>query len=231
MEKWGQIKLPPLKSATNKGYRHKIAITERTVYGDKLDGEIRQYGRLIIEPIEGIEDRRLWKEYVERYHYMGYKGVFGCQQRYFIKLGDGRLLGCLLYSASAWSVSCRDEWIGWNREEKAKRLHLIINNSRFLILPWIKINNLASKALSLVAKRLPLDFEERYNYRPVLIETFVDSERFKGTCYRAANFIHLGVTKGRGRMDYYNKNISTKKDMFVYPLVASFRDELKGGVR
>jgi hypothetical protein len=229
MEKWGQIKLSPLKSATNKGRRHEIAITERTAHGEMLAGEIGQFGRIIIEPIMGNGSGRLWNEYMARYHYLGYKGVFGSQQRYFVKLGDDRLLGCLSYSASAWSVSCRDEWIGWNRAEKAKRLHLIIANSRFLIFPWIKITNLASKSLSLAAKRIPFDWEARYNYRPVLIETFVDRERFKGTCYRAANYIRLGVTKGRGRMDYYHQKKSTSKDLFVYPLVSSFRDALKGG--
>ncbi len=229
LQNWGYIQLPPLKETSYKGYRHQVLITKRTSYKDFLIGQIQQYGAVIIEPVRDKEESSLWKEYIERYHYLRYRTPFGCQQKYFIRLETGELLGCLLYSASAWSVECRDKWIGWDREQKSRRLHLIINNSRFLIFPWVMIKNLASKVLSLAAKRVGDDWQDIHHYRPVLMETFVEKDRFRGTCYRAANWQYLGVTRGRGRMDRYNKHISTIKEVFVYPLTSSFRDELKGG--
>lgn len=134
-----------------------------------------------------------------------------------------------LFSASAWALSERDRWIGWSKKDRSQRLHLIVNNTRFLIFPWVKVQNLASHALSLAAKQVPIDFRKRYGYKPVLLETFVDVERYTGTCYRAANWMCLGQTAGRGRMDRYHEQLSTPKLIFVYPLVRDFRQHLLGG--
>lgn len=229
LEEWGHIKLPPLKDSPLRGTHHKIAITEKSSPGILLNGRIDEYSAVVIEPVKGEEAMRLWNEHIERYHYLGYKRAFGCQQRYFLRFDKGELLGCLLYSASAWSVACRDQWIGWNKQQRTKALQLIINLSRFLIFPWVMIKNLASKVLSISAKQVVDAWERKYHYRPVLLETFVDKARYSGICYRAANWKYLGITKGRGRMDRYNTHISTIKEVFVYPLTPSFRDELKGG--
>jgi hypothetical protein len=131
------------------------------------------------------------------------------------------------FSASAWSLEERDKWIGWTREDKKVRLHLIINNSRFLIFPWVHIKNLASKALSLAAKQIQEDFLRKYCYAPVLLETFVDTEKYQGISYKAANWIYLGKTKGSGRSGR-KKDILSRKSIFVYPLQDDFKECLKG---
>jgi len=141
---------------------------------------------------------------------------------------ERRRLGCMLFSAAAWALAERDAWIGWSKQERSQRLHLIVNNTRFLIFPWVKVKNLASKALSLAAKQIRVDFKERYGYEPVLLETFVYTQHYKGTCYKAANWISLGLTAGRGRMDRYAQYLSTPKQIFVYPLVSGFRAHLCG---
>jgi hypothetical protein len=132
-------------------------------------------------------------------------------------------LGCLLFSASAWALAARDEWIGWSKVDRSLRLNLIVNNTRFLIFPWVRVKNLASKALSLAAKRIRCDWQARYGYSPVLLETFVDMEKYHGTCYKAANWVLLGQTAGRGRMDRYTKHLSTPKLIYMYPLQRDFR--------
>ena len=172
----------------------------------------------------------LWNEYVERYHSLGYKRPFGAHQRYFIWSGNvpKQRLGCMLFSASAWALSERDEWIGWSKEDRSQRLHLIVNNTRFLIFPWVQVKNLASKALSLAIKQVSLDWKERYGFEPVLLETFVDVEKYKGTCYQAANWVKLGLTAGRGRMDRHHKRLSSPKQIYMYPLRADFRAILRG---
>jgi hypothetical protein len=121
------------------------------------------------------------------------------------------------------TVAPRDTWIGWDSESRERNLHLIINNSRFLILPWIRIPNLASKILSICSNCVPSNFEKQYGYRPVLFETFVETQKYRGTCYKAANWKYIGKTKGRGKCDIKNKRILPVKDIYVYPLTPLFR--------
>ena len=129
---------------------------------------------------------------------LGDKIVFGSRLHYFVKSGETEL-GCMQFSASSWSLEERDKWIGWTKDDRKIRLHLIVNQSRFLIFPWIHIKNLASKALSLAAKQIQQDWLFEYCYAPVLLETFVDTEIYLGSSYKAANWIYLGETKGAGR--------------------------------
>ncbi len=141
----------------------------------------------------------MWNEYIERYHYLGYTPLPGAQLRYFVSM-DKQILALLGFGASAWQVAPRDNFIGWDHEQRRKGLPLIVNNARFLILPWVQSKNLASKILAMIARQLPINWCERYNIQPVLMETFVEIGRFSGTCYRAANWIHVGQTKGRGKL-------------------------------
>jgi hypothetical protein len=231
LEALGHIKLPPLRYSPLKGVSQKVKITGQSDAGSLLTGRIDEYGAVVIEPVEGEAAMKLWGEYIERYHYLGCKRAFGNQQRYFVRLADGTLVGCLLYSAPAWAVACRDEWIGWDRLQRTRGLHLIVNMSRFLIFPWVKVKNLASRILSLSVKQLSGDWLRRHTYRPVLIESFVDRALYRGVCYRAANWQSIGLTTGRGRMDRWHKGLSTIKEVFVYPLSGSFREELKGRQR
>ncbi len=135
-------------------------------------------------------------------------------------------LACLGFGASAWKIAPRDQFIGWTHEQRKSRLHLVINNARFLILPWVQSRNLASKILSLLARRILGDWQNRYGYQPVLMETFVECDRFKGTSYKAANWIHVGVTRGRGKLDVKNEYLLPKKDIWLYPLTKNFKQIL-----
>ena len=168
----------------------------------------------------------LWNEYIARYHYLGYTPLPGAQLRYFIYAGE-QIVALTGFGAAAWQTAPRDQFIGWNHEQRKKNLHLITNNARFLILPWIKSRNLASKILSLSARQLPDAWEKRYNIRLVLLETSVEKRRFSGTSYKAANWQLCGQTKGRGKLGPAGKISVPIKDIWVYPLDKKFRNVLQ----
>lgn len=135
-------------------------------------------------------------------------------------------MALLSFGASAWKTQPRDEFIGWTSETRCRNLHLIVNNARFLILPWIQCRNLASRVLALIAQRLPEDWQARYAYRPVMLETFVEKPRFAGTCYKAANWRYLGDTQGRGKLDTLHRKSQPIKSIWIYPLAKDFRRQL-----
>jgi len=230
LEKQGKVELPD-KQKRKKTTRQVKELTSRTDAKVEITGTVSDFTPIKLEIIKNKSRRTLWNEYIERYHVLGYKFPFGARQRYFIIgniNGKEEILGCLLFSAAAWALEERDKWIGWEERHRSLYLNGIVNNTRFLIFPWVKIKNLASKALSLAAKRVQSDWKERYNYKPVLLETFVDKEKYDGVCYKAANWIYLGDTKGRGRQDRNHKNLSSPKLIYMYPLVKDFRSYLKG---
>jgi hypothetical protein len=178
--------------------------------------------------VEGKAESRLWREHVERYHYLGCRVPFGANLRYWVRSRE-RELACLLWTSPAWKMQPRDAWIGWSEEERQRNLQRIVNNGRFLILPWVRVKGLASKILALSARQLPHDWQTRYGHRPLLLETLVDAARFRGTCYRAANWIYVGQTTGRGRMDREHKSHRQAiKDIYLYPLVRDVRRHLCG---
>ena len=180
---------------------------------------------LSLELVVKGKTAQLWNELIDRYHYLGHKPLPGAQLRYFVYSGS-RLLAVLGFGASAWSVAGRDNFIGWTAKQRKSNLHRVINNALFLILPWIKSRNLASKILSLASKQIPQDWHTRYNYRPVLLETFVEMDRFKGTCYRAANWQEVGITQGRGKLEKSMQGKLPKKYVMVYPLATDFKEQL-----
>ena len=183
---------------------------------------------ITLQRITSKEDRESWKAYLQTHHYLGYKHPFGAHLGYFI-VSEARKqkLGCLLFSASAaWTLAPRDDLIGWEKKHREKLLHLILSNDRLLIFPWIKVPNLASQVLSLATKQIGDDWLTAYGYRPVLIETFIDTTKFSGTCYQAANWQYLGKTKGRGRFDPKHEYKQTIKDIYVYPLESNWRHTL-----
>ena len=180
--------------------------------------------------VEGETASRRWREQMERHHYLGCRVPFGAHLRYWARHRD-RELACLLWTSPAWRMQARDEWIGWSDQQRRQNLQTIVNNGRFLILPWIRVKGLASKILALSARQVPRDWELRYGCRPLLLETLVDATRFRGTCYRAANWIHVGQTAGRGRMDREHKaHGEAVKDIYVYPLVQDVRQRLCSGL-
>lgn len=222
------ITLPPKREYQINNEKGGIILGPTTAPAPLIEDQVTDLEPLEVLPVKSRDELRLWNEYVHRYHGLGYKRPFGAHQRYYIVSGDEQKLGCLLFAAAAWALAPRDEWIGWAEVDRSLRLNLIVNNTRLLIFPWVRVKNLASKTLSLVAKRIGFDWQERYGYSPVLLETFVDPEKYRGTCYKAANWIFLGQTAGRGRTERHNKRPFTRKHIYVYPLVADFRSCLKG---
>ena len=176
-----------------------------------------------LEPLRLIlvehSESSLWRQLIQRFHYLGCRVPVGAHLRYFVKSGNGQILACLLWTSPAWKMAPRDRWIGWSSDQRARNLQYIVNNSRFLILPWVQIKGLASTILARSARQLPQDWRQRYGYTPLLLETLVDAARFRGTCYRAANWTYLGETTGRGRMDRFHQGrANTSKLIFVFPL-------------
>ena len=161
-----------------------------------------------------------------QFHYLGYRGTVGENLQYTVTDSHGRLLACLLFGAAAWKCRVRDEFIGWTAGRRERRLHLITNNSRFLILPTVRVPHLASWILGRVMRRLSRDWEQKYGHGIAAVETFVERERFAGTSYKAANWICLGSTTGRSRQDRYTTLCVPVKDVYVYPLRRDFRREL-----
>ena len=180
---------------------------------------------LHLESITENKTSHRWNEYIDRYHYLGYQPLPGAQMRYFA-WARGRLLALLGFGAAAWKTAPRDHFIGWTPEQRENRLHLVVNNARFLVLPWVHSRNLASRLLAMATRRLADDWQKRYGYRPVLVETFVETPRFRGTCYKAANWTYLGQTQGRGKLDVRKEARLPKKAIWVYPLVKNFRKKL-----
>jgi hypothetical protein len=225
MERDGLITLPPPLRGNGNG-RNRPRITSASDPKDPISGSAGALGEILLRPVNTSRESAFWNELVERYHYLGYKPLPGAQIRYLVSAGD-RLLAVLGFGASAWKVAPRDRFIGWTAQEREGRLHLIVNNARFLIVPWVTVRNLASRILARVAKQVPGDWQARYGYRPVLLETFVQRDRFRGTCYRAANWIYAGQTQGRGKLDRYKRRALPVKDIYLYPLSRRFRQELR----
>ena len=222
-----QVELLVLPPKTKGGNSSKKIGFDKIAKHAEIRGFVRDFEHVRLEIARRGADLRRWRSYVNQFHMLGDKMVFGSRLYYFIKSGDIEF-GCMQFSASAWALEARDNWIDWTVADRKARLNLIVNNSRYLIFPWINIKNLASKALSLAAKQIQDDWLKEYCYAPVLLETFVDIEHFKGTCYKAANWKYLGETKGRGRMDKNNEHTLPKKAIFMYPLQHDFKEVLKG---
>jgi len=197
--------------------------------GIVLIGSVGQFGPVRLEKVDNRAGRDLWRGMVDRHHYLGYKVPFGASLRYFILVSqpEPMIVGCIQFSSPAWRMAVRDQWIGWDDARRSNHLQRLVNNSRFLILPDVRIRNLASAALAEASRILPGDWEAQYGVRPVLLETLVDGARFSGTCYRAANWTEVGETSGRGRMDRANiRSGEAPKKVFVMPLAKDFRQRL-----
>ena len=203
----------------------RITFTEQTAPQAVIDQPANRLTPLQFCPVETRAHSRLWNEYIHRYHYLGYKTLPGAQLRYFVTSGE-HFVALLGFGASAWQAAPRDNYIGWSHDQRKAQLHRVVNNARFLILPWVRSKNLASMILSMAARRLPADWESRYHYRPVLMETFVEKNRFVGTSYKAANWVYVGETKGRGKLGPAGKQSVPIKDMWLYPLTRDFRSTL-----
>lgn len=228
LEARGIVQLPPRRQTPSN------RMTERRIPdfdGDQtpVTGTLGSVGPLKVNEVSADP---VMREYgaaaLERFHYLGCRGAVGENLQYGVTTTSGRLLACVLFGAAAWKCRPRDEFIGWSAAQKQERLGQIVNNSRFLILPWVRIPHLASWTLGQILRRLRRDWEAKYGHPVALVETFVDRERFGGTCYRAANWIHTGATTGRSRQDRQRTLQVHVKDVYVYPLRRRFRQELAG---
>ena len=222
MEKDGLIQLPAPRSQNGRGQR-RFALTSASEPRAPVQEALPGLEPLLFEQGSGGGHSPLWNELIARYHYLGYRPLSGAQMRYLVWSGEGRLLAALGFGASAWQVQPRDRHIGWNDRQRRAGLHRIVNNARFLILPWVRCPGLASRILSGILKPLRTDRRLRYGYQPVLLETFVETPRFTGTAYRAANWIRLGQTQGRSKLEKQHSQIVPLKDIWVYPLHRNFR--------
>jgi len=190
-----------------------------------LGGSVGALSGLRLSPVVDKKVSRLWNGLIDRYHYLGYTPLPGAQVRYLIE-ADAGVLGAIGFGAAAWKVASRDRWIGWEASVREAHLGRVLNNARFLLLPWVQVRNLASKVLGLAARQVAADFAARYGERPVLLETFVEIPRFRGSCYRAANWRYLGETQGRGKGDRTHRAALPRKGVYVYPLQTDFRRAL-----
>ena len=223
MERDGLLRLPPPERGNGNG-RNRPRLTAASDPQAPIDC-VDTLGELSLRPLGNAVESALWNELIERYHYLGYKPLTGAQLRYLAFAGS-ELVALLGFGAAAWTLAPRDRFIGWSVEQRRQNLQRVVNNARFLILPWVRSPNLASRVLAGTARRLPRDWEQHYGYRPVLLETFVESARFRGTCYRAANWIAVGQTQGRGKMDRHHRQALPVKEILLYPLHRRFRSVL-----
>jgi len=221
MQADGLLTLPAPRRANGNGKlrRRRTAATDPD---SPMELPADQISDLVLETAQDKADSRLWGEYVDRYHYLGYRPLPGAQMRYFAR-AQGRTVALLGFGAAAWKVAPRDRFIGWTDPQRRERLRFVANNARFLILPWVRSRNLASKLLALSARQLPRDWNERYGYSPVLLETFVEMDRFQGTCYKAANWVCVGQTQGRGKLDVKHTATLPPKTLWLWPLRKDFR--------
>ena len=223
MERDGLIRLPPPQKGNGNGRtrpKTTCASDPPLLWRPKGDWNLLEFRR-----VQQRSDSVLCNELIERYHYLKYTPLPGAQMRYLVYSG-GDLLAVMGFGAAAWTLAPRDGFIGWTSPQREYNLHRVVNNARFLILPWIRVKNLASRILSGVVRQLPPDWQDQYGYTPVLLETFVQQSRFRGTCYRAANWQHVGQTQGRGKLDRQNRYALPVKDIFLYPLHRQFRRQL-----
>jgi hypothetical protein len=222
MERAGLLVLPPPRGRNGNGKKPPPAQPLLALEPAPLTLPAHQLHALKLELVRTPRQRLLYRQMMSHHHYLGYYPMPGAQLRYLL-YHDAQLLGGLGFGASAWSLADRDRFIGWSKLQRQQNLHLVLNNHRFLLLPWVRSPNLASRVLGGVCRRLAADWLDHYGYRPVLLETFVQRPRFSGTAYRAANWLCVGVTKGRGKLEKRHQTPLPQKAIFLYPLRPDFK--------
>ena len=227
LERAGHIRLPARRgpSVNERRYRS-IPMVEHC--RERIAEPLRQLLPLDIGLVETAgKDTALLRSLIAQYHYLGVRSTAGENRKYLVRDRRGRLLGCLWFAAAAWRCKARDRFIGWDDQARRRNLPCVANNTRFLVLPWVRVDNLASHLLSRLAGRISGDWTEKYGHGLHALETFVDRSRFTGACYRAANWRRVGQTTGRTRNDVINRGpLSSIKDVYVYPLARNFRRSL-----
>jgi len=227
LEQRGWIELPPRRQVPCNRMRcqktHEFAWDQLP-----LECSLEELGHLQLEEVSSDPEKRArLAGALAQFHYLGYRGTVGENLQYWVAAGEGRPVAFLLFGSSAWKCRERDQWIGWNAQQREGNINLTTNNTRFLILPWVKAPHLASWILGQVLRRLSQDWQNKYGHPILLVETFVERDRFKGTAYQAANWIKVGSTTGRTRQDRDHRLKRPIKDIFIYGLVKNFRERLR----
>lgn len=224
----GWIQLPPPRGPSPN--RHRLAAPPPRAWDTTpIAGSLRALGSVAVEEVsERPAARSEVRSALASFHYLSYRAPVGENLQYAVHDGSGRLLAVMVFGAAAWKCAARDRWIGWGPRQREAGLGKIANHSRFLILPWVQVPHLASHVLGTVARRIAGDWERKYGHRVVLLESFVEAGRFRGTCYRAANWLALGTTTGRSRQDRERTLQVPVKEVFALPLRADFLRELLG---
>ena len=226
----GVITLPPKRVGRPGGTGTRVPVTR---WGDAqavVTGTVRDVAPIVIERVTTGDQRHLFRELVGRYHYLGHAVPFGAHLRYLVygSRPERQVIGCVQFSSPAWRMAARDAWIGWDDPTRVRHLPQVVNNSRLLILPWVRVKNLASAILARTARALLADWRATYGVTPMLLETLVDPARFDGASYRAANWIVVGTTTGRGRGDRDRRTARVPKRVLLYPLVRAAAAQLRG---
>jgi len=226
LDKAGRITLPAPKNMNWQSPRKKTAHLNHDMTA--IACGLRNLRPLKIEAIERGAALAEFKSLIDQYHYLGFGRTVGENMKYIVRSDGGRPLACLLFGSAAWSCRDRDEYIGWSGEQRIARLPMLTNNTRFLVMPNVNVPHLASHTLSLISRRISADWEEKYGHPILLLETFVDG-RFRGTCYRAAGWIRVGRTAGRGRDDRHHARALPEKDVYLLPLARHWKKRLLAG--
>lgn len=233
LESQGLLQLPAKRARRPRGTRTRVPVTERGEPGAMVSGRVEEFAPVTLAPVRRPAQRELFRELIGRYHYLGHAMPFGAHVRYLVSVARPQptVVGCVQFSSAAWRMAARDRWIGWAEGTRRENLQHVVNQSRFLIVPWVRVKNLASTILSLSVRRLRQDWREQYAVEPWLAETLVDAARYGGVCYRAANWTLVGTTSGRGRMDReHQRHGAQPKSVWVCPLVSDARARLcRGG--
>ena len=227
LDRAGQIKLPPVSYVRHNPLANRARPEPVRIDTTAIEDRLRHLQPLEFELVRRTEKERLWNSLLEEHHYLGYQQPVGEHLKYLV-LGQGRPVACLAWSSAPRHLGSRDRYIGWNAEQRRRNVRFLAYNTRFLILPWVKVEHLASHILGRMAARISADWQQIYGHPIYFLETFVDPERFRGTCYRAANWVVLGNTTGRGKQsNSYVPNRSIKQ-VLGYPLAKQFRELLMG---
>ena len=225
LDKAGKITLPPPKTSSYKA-GGKLNIRHLAHNMDPVVRSLAEVLPLRLELVNAGITLTEFKSYIDQFHYLGFDRTVGENMKYMVRDRAGTPLACLLFGSAAWSCADRDRFIGWDKVQRSANLIFVTNNVRYLIFPWVEVFNLGSHILGLVTQRINRDWEEKYGHNIVCLETFVE-ERFHGTVYKAANWICVGRTLGRGRDGGHHYAIMPEKDIYLYPLDKDYRKKLQ----